>query len=92
VVAELTSGAPSRVRVHPGPLSGRVRVPGDKSLSHRALIIGALAGGTVEVEGLAPSGDVASTAGALRGLGATLELSEEPDGLAGTVRGPLEEP
>ena len=35
-----------------GPLRGRVRAPGDKSISHRALIFGALASGVTEVEGL----------------------------------------
>ncbi len=64
-------------------------VPGDKSLSHRCLLIGALVDGEVTVEGLAPSGDVAATAGALRALGVVVELEATPDGsLAGLVRGP----
>ncbi len=74
------------VRVHPGRLAGRLRVPGDKSISHRALLIGALAGGA-EVAGLAPSGDVRSTAGALRAMGVTVDLAEGPEGLHGTVAG-----
>ena len=41
-----------------GPLSGRVRVPGDKSISHHALIIGALAMGTSRIVGLLEAGDV----------------------------------
>ncbi|MBW3621297.1 MAG: 3-phosphoshikimate 1-carboxyvinyltransferase [Actinobacteria bacterium] len=82
-----------RVRVHPGTLAGTVRVPGDKSLSHRALMLGALVGERVEVTGLAPSGDVAATAGALRTMGATVELAlDAAGGLSGHVRGPLREP
>jgi 3-phosphoshikimate 1-carboxyvinyltransferase len=56
-----------------GPLSGRVRPPGDKSISHRALILGALAEGTTEISGLLESADVLNTAGALRALGADVE-------------------
>ena len=83
------SGA-GRVRVHPGMLEGTVTVPGDKSLSHRCLLIGALVDGEVRVDGLAPSGDVAATAGALRALGVSIELSPVPGGsLHGRVRGPL---
>lgn len=82
-----------RVRVHPASLAGTVRVPGDKSLSHRALLLGALVGERVEVSGLAPSGDVAATAGALRTMGATVELSADATGnLGGAVQGPLREP
>ncbi len=82
------------VRVHPGPLAGTVRVPGDKSLSHRALILGALADGEVAVTGVAPSGDVRSTARALRGFGARVALAPDPatGQLAGTVTGGLSEP
>lgn len=52
-----------------GPLRGEVRVPGDKSISHRALILSALARGTSRITGLATGDDVASTAGCLRALG-----------------------
>jgi 3-phosphoshikimate 1-carboxyvinyltransferase len=54
------------------PLKGVAQVPGDKSISQRALILGALAEGETRITGLLESGDVHSTAGALRGLGATL--------------------
>jgi 3-phosphoshikimate 1-carboxyvinyltransferase len=47
-------------------------VPGDKSISQRALILGALAAGETRISGLLESGDVESTAGALRALGAEL--------------------
>jgi 3-phosphoshikimate 1-carboxyvinyltransferase len=55
-----------------GPLKGVAQVPGDKSISQRALILGALATGETVISGLLESGDVHSTAGALRGFGATL--------------------
>ncbi len=52
-----------------GRLTGTVRMPGDKSVSHRALIFGALAEGTTEVSGLAPGADVHSTRSVLEALG-----------------------
>ncbi len=55
------------------PLSGTARVPGDKSISHRALLIGALATGETVVEGLLEGEDVLRTAAALRALGAAVE-------------------
>jgi 3-phosphoshikimate 1-carboxyvinyltransferase len=55
------------------PLEGRVRVPGDKSISHRALILGALAVGETRIEGLLEGEDVLRTAQALRALGARVE-------------------
>jgi 3-phosphoshikimate 1-carboxyvinyltransferase len=55
-----------------GPLKGRVRVPGDKSISHRALILGALAVGETVVEGLLEGADVLNTAAVLRLLGADI--------------------
>ncbi|HTR83281.1 MAG TPA: 3-phosphoshikimate 1-carboxyvinyltransferase [Reyranella sp.] len=55
-----------------GRLSGRVRAPGDKSMSHRALMFGALALGETRIEGLLTGEDVLSTAAALRALGATI--------------------
>jgi 3-phosphoshikimate 1-carboxyvinyltransferase len=56
-----------------GPLKGRVRVPGDKSISHRALIIGALAVGETRISGLLEGEDVLNTAAAVRALGAHVE-------------------
>jgi 3-phosphoshikimate 1-carboxyvinyltransferase len=56
-----------------GPLRGAVRAPGDKSISHRALIFGALAQGTTEVEGLLEGDDVLRTAAAMRAFGADVE-------------------
>src|SRR5215472_4735540 len=59
------------------PLSGRVRVPGDKSISHRALILGALAVGETRISGLLEGEDVINTANALRALGAVVERTGE---------------
>ena len=55
-----------------GPLSGRARVPGDKSISHRALILAAMTVGESTVAGLLEGEDVLNTAKAMRDLGATL--------------------
>jgi 3-phosphoshikimate 1-carboxyvinyltransferase len=56
-----------------GPLTGKVRVPGDKSISHRALILGALAVGETRISGLLEGEDVLNTAKAMRALGAQVE-------------------
>ncbi len=53
-----------------GPLRGVVRAPGDKSISHRALILAALASGTSEIEGLLEGDDVLRTAAAMGAFGA----------------------
>lgn len=63
----LAARAPGR------PLSGELRVPGDKSISHRALMFGALAVGTTEITGLLEGEDVLRTAAAMRALGAEVE-------------------
>jgi 3-phosphoshikimate 1-carboxyvinyltransferase len=55
------------------PLQGRIRVPGDKSISHRALILAALTVGETAVSGLLEGEDVIHTADAMRALGARLE-------------------
>jgi len=56
-----------------GPLAGTVRVPGDKSVSHRALIFGMFADGTTRITGLLEGEDVLNTAAACRALGAKVE-------------------
>jgi 3-phosphoshikimate 1-carboxyvinyltransferase len=58
-------------------LRGRVQVPGDKSISHRALIFGALAVGETRITGLLEGEDVINTGKAMRGLGATVERTGE---------------
>lgn len=56
-----------------GRLAGETRMPGDKSVSHRALILGALSDGTSEALGLAPGADVRSTRSVLQALGVSFE-------------------
>lgn len=59
-------------------VSGSLRVPGDKSISHRTLIFGALSQGASRVSDILPSADVHSTAGVLRSLGVAIpELSAD---------------
>jgi 3-phosphoshikimate 1-carboxyvinyltransferase len=55
-----------------GPLKGTIRPPGDKSISHRALMLGALAVGETTIDGLLEGGDILSTASAMRAFGATV--------------------
>ena len=54
------------------PLCGRVRIPGDKSISHRALILCALANGPSQISGFLPSGDCLATLACIRALGVTV--------------------
>jgi 3-phosphoshikimate 1-carboxyvinyltransferase len=58
-------------------LRGRLEVPADKSIAHRALIINALAGGPATVEVRSPGEDVLSTAACLRALGVTVDASTD---------------
>src|SRR5262249_9430694 len=67
-----------------GPLKGRARVPGDKSISHRALIFGAMAVGETRITGLLEGEDVINTSKAMRALGARVERTGEG---AWSVRG-----
>jgi len=76
-----------------GPLRGAVRLPGDKSISHRSLLLGAIAVGETVVDGLLEGEDVLRTAAALRALGA--EILREDDGrwrIHGVGVGGLAEP
>lgn len=76
-----------------GALSGRVRVPGDKSISHRSLIFGLLAVGETRVSGLLEGEDVIRTAEAARQLGARVErLAEGEWRVQGVGVGSLLEP
>ncbi|MGE5626184.1 MAG: 3-phosphoshikimate 1-carboxyvinyltransferase [Bacillota bacterium] len=62
--------APLDYRIEPGgQLQGRLRVPGDKSISHRALLLGAIAEGETRIEGFLPGADCLATLAALRALG-----------------------
>ena len=60
-----------------GPLRGELRVPGDKSISHRALLLAALADGASSISGLSDGADVAATAAAVQTLGVAVESSGE---------------
>ena len=60
--------------VHPGgTLRGRLRVPGDKSISHRALMLGAIAGGDTRISGFLQGEDTCATMAALRAMGVAIE-------------------
>ncbi|MCE8509140.1 3-phosphoshikimate 1-carboxyvinyltransferase [Ruegeria pomeroyi] len=72
-------GTPIPMTSHPcGPLSGVAEVPGDKSISHRALILGAMAVGETRITGLLEGEDVLDTAKAMRAFGA--EVTRHADG------------
>jgi 3-phosphoshikimate 1-carboxyvinyltransferase len=77
------------VRIEPAvALRGDLALPGDKSISHRALLLAAVAEGESELEGVGVSRDTLSTASALRQLGAVVELEGERARVAGVgVRG-----
>ena len=60
-------------------LSGTVRVPGDKSISHRALMLAAIATGTSKISGLLEGADVLATMRAMQALGAHIEQDENAD-------------
>ena len=60
-----------------GPLTGRIRVPGDKSISHRALMFAALAVGRSRISGLLEGEDVLATAAALRAMGAVIVKDDD---------------
>lgn len=68
----MTEQRPLTVSSAPTGLSGRVSVPGDKSISHRALMFASLAEGTTVITGLLEGEDVLRTAGAMRALGAKI--------------------
>lgn len=73
------SGQTLLAQASPAPLSGTLRPPGDKSISHRALILATLAEGESRIEGLLVARDVEATADACQQLGA--KISEDGDAL-----------
>jgi 3-phosphoshikimate 1-carboxyvinyltransferase len=79
------------VRPH-ASLQGTLRVPGDKSISHRYVMIGALAHGVTEVTHLAPGADVASTMSCMRALGVPIESAAGTVRVHGLGRGRLQPP
>ena len=83
---------PLSVARNPGPLRGSIRVPGDKSISHRALMLASLAKGRTVVTGLLEGEDVLRTADAMRALGATIVREAERWVIEGKGVGALDEP
>jgi 3-phosphoshikimate 1-carboxyvinyltransferase len=82
----MEGAAPERMEFAPaGPLRGTARVPGDKSISHRALMFSALAAGRSRIEGLSRGEDAAATARAMQAMGAQVHWradgSVEVDGV-----------
>ena len=73
---EIASPSPRRFLPR-GPLRGTIRVPGDKSISHRAIMLGALAVGETRVSGLLEGEDVLATAAAMQAMGASVERLED---------------
>ena len=83
---------PLTARRPAGPLSGRIQVPGDKSISHRALMFAALAVGETRIDGLLEGEDVLRTAAAMRALGASVARDGAVWRVAGRGVGGLAEP
>jgi 3-phosphoshikimate 1-carboxyvinyltransferase len=85
---------PQPVTAHPGgPLNGALKPPGDKSISHRAMILGLLAIGETRVEGLLEGDDVLRTTAAARALGA--QITREGEGrwrIVGVGIGGMQDP
>ncbi len=77
------SGPPVAIVRPSARLRGDLRLPGDKSISHRALILAALAAGESWIEGAGDGADVRSTARIVAALGATVERSPGPGGTVG---------
>ena len=89
----MTSNIPQPVTFKPsGPLSGKISVPGDKSISHRALILSALAVGKSRITGLLEGEDVLATAAALRAMGARIEKKDDVWTVHGVGVGGLMQP
>lgn len=74
------------------PLRGEITVPGDKSISHRAALFGALATGQTRIEGFLAGEDCLSTVACLRQLGAAVELNSEAVLVGGVGLDGLREP
>ncbi len=99
-LSKLTMQNGNEAMTHPQPLStlrsgalnGSVNVPGDKSISHRALIFGALAIGETEIEGLLESEDVMATARALQQMGVSIERTQKGWRVIGVGLGGLRAP
>ena len=89
----MSSDTSVRSITRPNNLSGELPVPGDKSISHRSLILNAMAEGTARISGLSNGEDVMSTMACLRGLGVEITAGNNPGEYTVAGRGPvLEEP
>ena len=81
------------MRIEPAAaIRGDIAVPGDKSISHRALLLGAIADGVSEIEGFGASKDTLSTAAAVRALGAGVEVDSDRVRVEGVGLRGLKEP
>ena len=88
----MSASTPNPTPLRSGParaLKGEIRVPGDKSISHRALMLGALCVGETRITGLLEGEDVLATAAAVRAMGAEAEKlpDDEPDGAGKSTGG-----
>ena len=89
----MASESGTRTVSRPARFFGELAVPGDKSISHRSLILNAMAHGTARVTGLSNGEDVMSTIACLRGMGAEITAGEELGEYSIVGRGPvLQEP
>jgi 3-phosphoshikimate 1-carboxyvinyltransferase len=86
------AGPPLRLSRKSDPLRGTLAVAGDKSISHRALILGALAEGRTEIKGLLESEDILCTARVLQQLGANIQKTAEGWTVIGAGLGGLTQP
>lgn len=80
-----------KITIHPGPLSGTLRVPSSKSMTHREIIAAALAEGETEVTGVTWSEDIEATVRILSLLGAHIEKKEEEGSITLFIRGGLKQ-
>ena len=84
----MSSEEPKVINPLRGPLDGCITVPGDKSISHRAILFSAMAEGTSRLLGVLDSADVRASIEAVQKLGAKVTLEKQTDGsLAGGVEG-----
>lgn len=89
----MTADTTVRTITSPGKLGGELAVPGDKSISHRSLILNAMAQGTARISGLSNGEDVMSTMACLRGMGVEITEGQSPGEYTVAGRGPvLQEP
>lgn len=72
---------------HASPLRGELAIPGDKSISHRSVMFGAIAGGITEIDGFLAGADCLSTISCFRQLGIDIDLCPSADGMRVLVRG-----